>query len=147
MSVVSKKKIVNYINLQIMAGKATPAPPVGPVLSQNKLNIMEFCKAFNDRTKEMPSDALIPVVITVYVDKTFSFITKKPPVSYFVRKAAGVKSGSKAPGRDVAGKISMAQVREIAQEKLEDMNAYDEAAAVSMVLGTIRSMGIEVVEG
>ncbi|BDB96546.1 50S ribosomal protein L11 [Candidatus Hydrogenosomobacter endosymbioticus] len=138
------KKVVKFLNLQILAGKANPAPPIGPVLSQNKLNIMEFCKAFNDRTKEMPSDAVIPVVISVYADKTFTFVTKKPPVSYWIKKAAGLKSGGKLPGREKAGKITMQQVAEIAREKMEDMNAYNESAAVSMVMGTVRSMGIEI---
>lgn len=138
------KKIIGFIKLQIMAGKANPAPPVGPALGQRGLNIMEFCKAFNARTAEMPSDAHIPVVITAFADKSFTFITKKPPVPYYVKKMAGIKGGSKTPGRDVTGFLTREQLREIAQEKMEDLNAFTLEAAMSMVAGTARSMGVEV---
>lgn len=139
------KKIIGYIKLQIVAGKATPAPPVGPALGQKGLNIMEFCKAFNAQTANMPADARIPVVITAYGDKTFSFTLKKPPASYFLQKAASVAKGSTAPGRNAAvGSVTRAQLKEIAKEKMQDMNAYDINEAISMLEGTARSMGLEV---
>lgn len=140
------KKIVGYIKLQIVAGKATPAPPVGPALGQKGLNIMEFCKAFNAKTQSMEAGATIPVVITAYADRTFSFITKKPPVSYFLKKAAKIASGSQTPGRSSAGSVTRKQVKEIAQEKMEDMNAASVEAAAEMVAGTARSMGLSVKE-
>lgn len=139
------KKVSGYIKLQILAGKATPAPPVGPALGQKGLNIMEFCKAFNAQTSGMPSDARIPIVITAYADKTFTFVVKKPPASYFLQKAAALSKGSDAPGRHAAvGKVTYDQLREIAKEKMQDMNAYTEEEAMSMLEGTARSMGIEV---
>ena len=139
------KKITGYIKLQILAGKATPAPPVGPALGQKKLNIMEFCKAFNAQTNGMPSDARIPVVITVYADHTFSFVLKKPPASYFLQKALSLSKGSTLPGRNASiGSISMEKLREIATEKMEDMNAYSIEKAIKMLEGTAKSMGIEV---
>lgn len=140
------KKIVGYIKLQIPAGKANPSPPVGPALGQRGLNIMEFCKAFNAATQKMEPGMPIPVVITAYADRTFSFITKMPPVSYFIVKAAGLSKGSKEPGRTKAGKITKAQVQEIAKEKMPDLNCSTVEAAMSMVAGQARSMGIEVVE-
>lgn len=140
------KKIIGTIKLQIMAGKATPAPPVGPALGQKGLNIMEFCKAFNAQTASMPSDARIPVVITAFADKTFTFFLTKPPASYYLQKAAAISKGSVAPGRTINGKITRQQLLEIAKEKMQDMNAYTPEAAVSMLEGTARSMGIEVTE-
>jgi large subunit ribosomal protein L11 len=138
------KKIEGYIKLQIPAGKANPSPPVGPALGQRGLNIMEFCKAFNAQTQNMEPGMPIPVVITAYGDRTFSFITKTPPVSYFLKKAAGLAKGSKTPGTDVAGKVTMAQVREIAKAKMVDLNAFDVEAAAQMIVGSARSMGIQV---
>ncbi len=140
------KKIEGYIKLQIPAGKANPSPPVGPALGQRGLNIMEFCKAFNAQTQSMEPGMPIPVVITAYQDRTFSFITKTPPVSYFLKKAAGLQKGSKTPGTGTVGKVNMGQVREIAQEKMQDLNANDIDAAAQMIVGSARSMGIEVVE-
>lgn len=140
------KKIVGFIKLQIPAGKANPSPPVGPALGQRGLNIMEFCKAFNAATQKMELGMPIPVVITAYADRTFSFITKMPPVSYFIIKASGQPKGSKEPGRAKVGKITKAQVREIAEQKMPDLNCSTVEAAMNMVVGQARSMGIEVVE-
>ena len=140
------KKVTGIIKLQIPAGQANPAPPVGPALGQQGVNIMGFCKEFNARTKDQ-AGMIIPVVITVFQDKSFSFATKTAPVSYFLKKAAGLKSGSKEPGRSVAGKVTMAQVREIADQKMGDMNAVDVEGAMQMVMGSARAMGLEVVEG
>ena len=138
------KKIAGYINLIIPAGKANPSPPVGPALGQRGLNIMEFCKAFNAHTQKMEAGTPIPDQITAYADRTFSFITKTPPASFFLKKALNKKSGSKAPGRESAGTVTMAQVREIAQTKMEDLNAHDIDAACQMIIGSARSMGIQV---
>jgi large subunit ribosomal protein L11 len=138
------KKVVANIKLQIPAGKANPSPPVGPALSPHGANIMEFCKAFNARTQGI-GDTIIPVVITVYADRSFSFITKTPPAAVLLRKAAGVDKGSGVPNRDKVGKISMAQVREIAQEKMNDLNTRNLDQAVRTIMGTARSMGLEVV--
>lgn len=140
------KKIEGYIKLQIPAGKANPSPPVGPALGQRGLNIMEFCKAFNAQTQNMEPGMPIPVVITAYGDRTFSFITKTPPVSYFLKKAAGLAKGSTAPGTGTVGKVTMAQVQDIAKAKMADLNANDIEAASQMIIGSARSMGIEVVE-
>ncbi len=140
------KKIVGFIKLQIPAGKANPSPPVGPALGQRGLNIMEFCKAFNAATQKMEPGMPIPVVITAYADRTFSFITKMPPVSYFIIKASGLPKGSKEPGRSKVGKITKAQVKEIAEQKMPDLNCSTVEAAMNMVMGQARSMGIEVVE-
>ncbi len=140
------KKIVGYIKLQIPAGKANPSPPVGPALGQRGLNIMEFCKAFNAATQKLEPGMPIPVIITAYADRTFSFVTKMPPVSYFIIKASGLPKGSKEPGRSKVGKITKAQVREIAEKKMPDLNCSTVEAAMSMVMGQARSMGIEVVE-
>lgn len=141
------KKIQGYVKLQIGAGKANPSPPVGPALGQAGVNIMEFCKQFNAATQKDEAGAPIPVVITVFTDKSFTFITKKPPVSYFVLKAAKLQKGSGATGKDAnVGKITKKQAEDIAKEKMNDLNANDIAAATSMVIGTARSMGIEVVE-
>ena len=142
----SKKKILGLIKLQIPAGKANPSPPVGPALGQKGLNIMEFCKAFNAATQKMEPGIPVPVVITAYEDKSFTFITKLPPVSYYIKKAAGVKSASKTPGKEVAGKITMAQVKEIAEAKMPDLNCSTVEAAMNMVKGQAVSMGIQVTE-
>lgn len=140
------KEVLGYIKLQIPAGKANPSPPVGPALGQRGLNIMEFCKAFNAKTQDMEAGAPIPVVITAYKDKTFTFITKTPPNSFFLKKAAAKQKGSQTPGRETAGKVTIAQIREIAEKKIQDMNASDIEAAVNMLKGSARSMGFEVVE-
>jgi large subunit ribosomal protein L11 len=137
------KKEVGQIKLQLPGGQATPAPPVGPALGQHGLNIMDFCKAFNARTQKQQG-IIIPVVITVYADRTYSFITKTPPASFLLRQAAGIDKGSGVPNREKVGQVTRAQVEEIAKTKLEDFNAYSLEAAVETVLGTARSMGIEV---
>jgi large subunit ribosomal protein L11 len=137
------KRVVTQIKLQIPAGQANPAPPVGPALGQHGLNIMDFCKMFNDRTKEQMG-MIIPVVISVYTDRTFTFITKTPPAAVLLRKAAGVEKGSGEPNRNKVGKVTMDQVREIAKLKAPDLNSNDVEAAMKMVLGTARSMGLEV---
>ena len=139
------KKITGYINLIIPAGKANPSPPVGPALGQRGLNIMEFCKAFNAHTQKTEPGTPIPVKITAYADKTFSFISKTPPASFYLKKAAKLKSGSKAPGRDSVGSVSMAQIKEIAQAKMEDLNAVTIEGACEMIKGSARSMGLEVI--
>ncbi len=141
------KKIEGYINLQVPAGSATPSPPIGPALGQRGVNIMEFCKAFNAATGEMEKGMPIPVKITVYADRSFTFITKTPPASYLLKKAAGLKSGSKEPGKVGAGKVTKAQVREIAETKMANLNANDIDQAMKIIEGTARSMGLEVVEG
>jgi len=138
------KKVVGFIKLQIEAGKANPSPPVGPALGQRGLNIMEFCKAFNAATQKMEPGMPIPVVITAYADRSFTFITKLPPVSYFIKQAAKVKSGSKEPGKTKVAKLTKAQVMEIAEKKLPDMNCATVEAAAQMVAGQARSMGIDV---
>ena len=141
------KKIEGYIKLNIPAGGANPSPPVGPALGQRGVNIMEFCKAFNAATDSLEKNMPVPVIITVFQDKSFSFVTKAAPVSYFLKKAAGLSSASKEPGRSVAGTVTMAQVREIADAKMSDMNAVDVEGAMQMVIGSARSMGLEVAEG
>ena len=138
------KKIVGYVKLQVAAGSATPSPPIGPALGQRGLNIMEFCKAFNAATQEIEKGAPIPVVITAYADKSFTFVMKQPPVTYFIKKAVTLKSGSKLPGKDSAGTITTAQLREIAEKKMADLNADNVDAAISMIAGSARSMGIQV---
>ena len=138
------KKIAGYIKLEIPAGAANPSPPVGPALGQHGLNIMEFCKAFNAETQNVEKDTPIPVVITAYADRTFSFVTKTPPASFFIRKAAGLAKGANNPSREVVGRITMSQVREIAEAKMPDLNAVDLDGACNMICGTARSMGIEV---
>ena len=141
------KKIIGYIKLQIPAGKANPSPPVGPALGQRGLNIMEFCKAFNAATQSLEAGMPIPVVITAYADRTFSFVTRKAPVSWYIRRQAKVEKGSQTPGRgNKAGKITMAQLADIAKEKMVDMNATSVDAAVAMLRGSALSMGLEVVE-
>ncbi|WP_054674925.1 50S ribosomal protein L11 [Parasalinivibrio latis] len=140
------KKVEAYIKLQVAAGMANPSPPVGPALGQHGVNIMEFCKAFNARTEAMEKGLPIPVVITVYADRSFTFITKTPPASVLLKKAAGLKSGASNPSKEVAGKVTEAQVREIAELKSEDMSGADVEAKMRSVMGTARSMGL-VVEG
>jgi len=140
----SGKKVSNVIKLQIDAGKANPSPPVGPALGQAGLNIMDFCKSFNDKTKEM--NGPIPVVITVYQDRSFDFITKLSPASYFIKKAIKLNKGSSEPGKSIIGNITMRQVKEIAEKKMADMNANDIESAAKTIAGTARSMGIDVLE-
>jgi large subunit ribosomal protein L11 len=140
------KKITGYIKLQVPAGKANPSPPIGPALGQRGLNIMEFCKAFNAATQGMEPGMPVPVVITAFADRTFAFTTKTPPASYFLKRAAGLEKGGQTPGRATSGKVTLAQVREIAQTKMVDLNATDLDAAVNMIKGSARSMGLEVVE-
>ncbi|MGV8856139.1 MAG: 50S ribosomal protein L11 [Devosia sp.] len=138
------KKIVGYVKLQVPAASATPSPPIGPALGQRGLNIMEFCKAFNAATQEMEKGSPIPVVITAYADKSFTFVMKQPPVSFFIKKAVNLKAGSKLPGKESAGTITVAQLRDIAEKKMKDLNADNIDAAVSMIAGSARSMGIQV---
>ena len=140
------KKIVGYIKLQVPAGKANPSPPIGPALGQRGLNIMEFCKAFNAQTQGMEPGMPIPVTITAYGDRTFTFIMKSPPNSYFLMKAAKIEKGSMTPGKEKIGKVTMAQIRDIAQKKMKDLNAKDLDGACRMIAGSARSMGLEVVE-
>jgi len=140
------KKVTGFIRLQVPAGQANPSPPIGPALGQAGLNIMEFCKAFNAETQGMEQGMPIPTVITVYADRSFSFVTKTPPASFFLKKAAKVKKGTGTAGREVVGQVKMAQVREIAELKMKDLNAHDMDAACRMIAGSARSMGIEVVE-
>jgi large subunit ribosomal protein L11 len=139
------KKIAGQLKLQVAAGSATPSPPIGPALGQRGINIMEFCKAFNAATQEVEKGQPTPVVITYYQDKSFTFVMKTPPVSYFLKKAANLKSGSKEPGKTSAGSISRDKVREIAEAKMKDLNANDVESAMRMVEGSARSMGLEVV--
>jgi large subunit ribosomal protein L11 len=141
------KKIEGYIKLQVPAGSATPSPPIGPALGQRGVNIMEFCKAFNAATQEMEKAMPIPTVITVYADRSFTFITKTPPASYFLKKAAKLTSGSKEPGKLVAGSVTTSQIKEIAEAKMADLNANDVDQALKIIAGSARSMGLEVVEG
>lgn len=137
------KKIMGFIKLQIPAGKANPAPPVGPALGQRGVNIMAFCKEFNARTQKQ-AGSILPTVITVYNDKSFSFLCKSPPASDLLKKAANVQKGSKTPSKETCGKVTMSQVLEIAKTKMADLNAYDEDAAVKIIMGSARSMGLEV---
>lgn len=142
------KKVVGYVKLQIPAGKANPSPPIGPALAQKGLNIMEFCKAFNAKTQQMEPGMPVPVVITAYADKSFTYIMKTPPVTYFIKKAAKITSGSQKTGITApVAKITMSQVAEIAKQKMQDLNAHDIDAANQMIIGSARSMGVEVVEG
>lgn len=140
------KKIAGYIKLQVPAGKANPSPPIGPALGQRGLNIMEFCKAFNAATQSLEPGMPIPVVITAYQDRSFTFITKTPPVSYFLKKAAKLDKGSQTPGRGTVGQVSVAQLEEIAAQKMQDLNAVDVAGAVEMLRGSALSMGLQVTE-
>jgi len=140
------KKITGYLKLQVPAGSANPSPPIGPALGQRGLNIMQFCKDFNAQTQKLEKGAPIPVVITIFADRSFSFEMKTPPVSFFLKKAAKVESGSKTPGRDKAGEVTKEQVKEIAAQKMKDLNCDTVEAAMRMVEGSARSMGIEVRE-
>ena len=141
------KKITGYIKLQIPAGKANPSPPVGPALGQHGVNIMEFCKSFNAKTQAQAAENLvIPVIITVYNDRSFTFITKTPPAAILLKKAAGIEKGSGEPNKNKVGKVTMAQVKKIAEQKMPDLNAVDIDAAARMVAGTARSMGLVVEE-
>ena len=141
------KKITGYIKLQVPAGTANPAPPIGPALGQRGVNIMEFCKAFNAATQELEKGAPIPTVITVYADRSFSFVTKTPPASFLLKKAANIKSGSKEPGKATAGTIKRSKLAEIAEVKMKDLNANDIEAATKIIEGSARAMGLNVVEG
>ena len=138
------KKVVGKIGLQLPAGKATPAPPVGPALGPYSLNIMAFCKEYNERTQSQ-AGMIIPVEITVFEDRTFTFVTKTPPASFLIKRAIGVESGSATPNRDKVGKLTQAQLREIAETKMQDLNANDVEMAMRIIAGTARSMGVEVV--
>ena len=140
------KKVTGYLRLQVPAGAANPSPPIGPALGQRGLNIMEFCKAFNAQTQNMEKNTPIPVVITVFQDRSFTFEMKTPPMSFFLKKAAGLESGAKTPGRGAVGSVSKAQVREIAEKKIKDLNCDTVDAAMRMVEGSARSMGLEVRE-
>ena len=140
------KKILGYVKLQVKAGSATPSPPIGPALGQRGVNIMGFCKEFNARTAEVEKGTPLPTVITVYQDKSFTFVTKTPPATFFIKQAIGLKSGSKNPGKDVVGKVTRAQCRDIAEKKMKDLNAADMEAASKIIEGSARSMGLEVVD-
>jgi len=140
------KKILGYIKLQVPAGAATPSPPIGPALGQRGVNIMGFCKEFNARTEKETRGTPLPTIITVYQDKSFTFVTKTPPASFFIKQALNIKSGSKAPGRDSAGKITRTQLRDIATKKMKDLNANDVEAAARIIEGSARSMGLQIVE-
>jgi len=142
---MAKKEIKEYVKLQIKGGQANPAPPVGPALGQRGINIMEFCKAFNEKTKNLMGNP-VPVVITVYKDKKFDFIIKSPPASHFIKRTAKLKSGSKEPGRIITGSITMKQAEQIAKEKMKDLNAIDLKEATKIICGSARSMGIEIKE-
>ncbi|MDA8431617.1 MAG: 50S ribosomal protein L11 [Nitrospiraceae bacterium] len=142
---MAKKPMVAQVKLQISAGKATPAPPIGPALGPHGVNIMEFCKAFNAQTQAL-GDTIIPVVMTIYADRSFTFITKTPPASELLKKAAGIIKGSSIPNKDKVGKITTAQLKEIAQTKLTDLNAYSAEEGMRIIAGTARSMGVEVTD-
>jgi large subunit ribosomal protein L11 len=140
------KKILGYIKLQVKAGSATPSPPIGPALGQRGVNIMGFCKEFNARTEKEVKGTPLPTIITVYQDKSFTFVTKTPPATHYLKEALGLKSGSKLPGRDVAGQVTRAQLREIAEKKMKDLNANDIESAAKIIEGSARAMGLTVVE-
>ena len=140
------KKIEGYLRLQVPAGQANPSPPVGPALGQRGINIMEFCKAFNAKTQDMEPGAPVPTIITIYQDKSFTFEIKTPPASYLLKKAAGIQKGSQEPGLKNVGQVTRAQIREIAEAKMKDLNARDMDAAMRIIEGSARSMGLEVVE-
>jgi large subunit ribosomal protein L11 len=140
------KKITGYLKLQVKAGSATPSPPIGPALGQRGLNIMEFCKAFNAQTQGMEKGMPIPVLFTIYADRSFTFKLRTPPTSYFLKQAAGISSGSKTPGKGTAGTVTRAQLRDIAEKKMVDLNAVDVDAATRMVEGSARAMGLTVAE-
>ncbi|BBE71711.1 50S ribosomal protein L11 [Oharaeibacter diazotrophicus] len=140
------KKITGYLKLQVKAGSATPSPPIGPALGQRGLNIMEFCKAFNAQTQSMEKGMPIPVLFTIYADRSFTFKLRTPPTSYFLKQAAGISSGSKTPGKGSAGTVTRAQLREIAEKKMADLNTVDVDSAVLMVEGSARAMGLQIAE-
>lgn len=140
------KKILGYIKLQVKAGSATPSPPIGPALGQRGVNIMGFCKEFNARTENVEKGTPLPTVITVYQDKSFTFVTKTPPATFFLKAAAGIKSGAKLTGREVIGSVTRTQLREIAEKKMKDLNANDIEAAARIIEGSARAMGLSVVE-
>ena len=139
------KEVVAKIKLEIIAGQASPAPPVGPALGQHGVNIMGFVREFNDRTKKMDEGTVVPVLITVFKDKSFNFVVKTPPASYLLKKAAGIAKGSGAPNKDKVGKVTMKQIEDIARTKLPDLNAYDVEAAKKIIAGTAKNMGLEIV--
>ena len=141
------KKILGYIKLQVKAGSATPSPPIGPALGQRGVNIMGFCKEFNARTENMPKGTPLPTVITVYQDKSFTFVTKTPPATFFLKEAVGIKSGSATTGKTTVGSVTRAQLRDIAEKKMKDLNANDLDAATKIIEGSARAMGLNVVEG
>ena len=138
------KKIEGYLKMQVPAGSASPSPPIGPALGQRGLNIMEFCKAFNAKTQEMEANMPIPTIVTIFEDKSFTFEIKTPPASYFLKKAARLEKGGSTPGREVAGSVTIAQCRDIAEQKLKDLNTSDLDEAQKMIAGSARSMGLEV---
>ena len=144
---MAKKEVVTEIKLQIPAGQASPAPPVGPALGQNNIPIMDFVRQFNEKTGKMEAGSIVPVVITVYKDRSFSFIVKSPPAAFLLKKAAGIAKGSGEPNREKVGKITRSQLREIAQQKLADLNAYDIDAAAKIIEGTAKNMGLEIISG
>ena len=139
------KKILGYVKLQVKAGSATPSPPIGPALGQRGVNIMGFCKEFNARTADMEKGTPLPTVITVYQDKSFTFVTKTPPATFFLKQVTGLKSGAKLTGKETVGSVTRTQLREIAEKKMNDLNAHDVEAAAKIIAGTARSMGVEVV--
>ena len=140
------KKILGYIKLQVPAGSATPSPPIGPALGQRGVNIMGFCQEFNARTEKEQKGTPLPTVITVYQDKSFTFVTKTPPATFYIKQAVGIKSGANKTGRETVGKITRTQLREIAEKKMKDLNANDLEAAARIIEGSARSMGLEIVE-
>ena len=140
------KKILGYIKLQVKAGSATPSPPIGPALGQRGVNIMGFCKEFNARTENVEKGTPLPTIITVYQDKSFTFVTKTPPATHFIKQALSLKSGSKLPGRDVVGQITRQQLRDIAEKKMKDLSAIDIDAAAKIIEGSARSMGLRIVD-
>jgi large subunit ribosomal protein L11 len=140
------KKILGYIKLQVKAGSATPSPPIGPALGQRGVNIMGFCKEFNARTENVEKGTPLPTIITVYQDKSFTFVTKTPPATFFIKQALNLKSGSKAPGRDSAGQITRKQLRDIAEKKMKDLSAHDLDQASKIIEGSARSMGLRIVD-
>ncbi|MCA1934628.1 MAG: 50S ribosomal protein L11 [Asticcacaulis sp.] len=140
------KKILGYIKLQVKAGSATPSPPIGPALGQRGVNIMGFCKEFNARTENVEKGTPLPTIITVYQDKSFTFVTKTPPATFFIKQALNLKSGSSKPGRDSAGSITQAQLRDIAEKKMKDLSAHDIDAAAKIIEGSARSMGLKIVD-
>ena len=140
------KKILGYIKLQVPAGSATPSPPIGPALGQRGVNIMGFCKEFNARTEKEPKGTPLPTVITVYQDKSFTFVTRTPPATFFLKEAAGIKSGANKTGREIVGKVTKAQCAEIAQKKMKDLNANDIEAATRIIMGSAKALGLQVVD-